>query len=45
MQFPLDVLGMILLLGLGILIVTWPKPKPQPKPRFLVIDTKEDGKD
>ncbi|HLL80167.1 MAG TPA: hypothetical protein VKT25_11745 [Ktedonobacteraceae bacterium] len=45
MQFPLEVLGMILLLGLGILIVTWPKPKPPPKPRFLVIDTKEDGKD
>lgn len=45
MQFPLEVLGMILLLGLGILIVTWPKPKPPLKTRFLVIDTKEDGKD
>lgn len=45
MQFPLEVLGMILLLGLGILIVTWPKPKPPLKPRFLVIDTKEDSKD
>jgi len=45
MEFPVGILGILMVLGIGIILVPKPKPPSPAKPRFLVIDTKEEKKD